>query len=422
MNDMIRQVEGIEILDSRGNPTLMVRIRLDDGFEGIARVPSGASTGAHEARELRDGGPRYGGKGVRQAIRNIQEIIAPAIVGSSSLRQAELDHLLIDLDGTLQKANLGANAMLGVSMAFMAASAHARHLPLYRYLGGIAARRLPVPLLNVINGGAHADNNVDIQEFMIVPAGAPTFSEAMRMASETYHALKAQLSQRGLRTAVGDEGGFAPDLGSDEEALDVLMAAMRVAGLEPGEDMALAIDVAANELVSGSTYRLGRKDQTAQDLIGWYQLLVDRYPIVSIEDGLAEDDWQGWKALHQALGQQVQLVGDDIFVTNPERIRRGVAERVANAVLIKLNQIGTVTETLEAIQLTHDQGWATVVSHRSGETEDTTIADLTVATNAGQIKSGAPARSERVSKYNRLLMIEAEDSGLEYAGWEAFRR
>lgn len=421
MNDVIRQIEGVEILDSRGNPTLMVRVWLDAGFEGIARVPSGASTGAHEARELRDGGARYGGKGVRQAIRNIQEIIAPAIVGSS-LRQAELDHLLIDLDGTVQKSNLGANAMLGVSMAFMAASAQARHLPLYRYLGGIAARRLPVPLLNVINGGAHADNNVDIQEFMIVPVGAPTFSEAMRMASETYHALKAQLSQRGLRTAVGDEGGFAPDLGSDEEALDVLMAAMRDAGLEAGEDMALAIDVAANELVSGSAYRLGKKSRTAQDLIDWYQSLVNRYPIVSIEDGLAEDDWQGWKALYQALGHQVQLVGDDIFVTNPERIRRGVAEQVANAVLIKLNQIGTVTETLEAIQLTHDQGWATVVSHRSGETEDTTIADLTVATNTGQIKSGAPARSERVSKYNRLLMIEAEDPGLEYAGWEAFRR
>lgn len=422
MKDAIRRVHAIEILDSRGNPTLMVRVVLEDGSEGVARVPSGASTGVHEAVELRDGGLRYGGRGVLSAIRHIDEIIAPAITGWPASGQVEVDYLLADLDGTLQKSHLGANAMLGVSMAVMRAAAQYNHLPLYRYLGGAQARRLPVPMLNVINGGAHADNNVDIQEFMIVPAGAPTFSEAMRMASETYHALKAQLKKRHLRTAVGDEGGFAPDLDGDEEALDVLVAAMHDVGLEPGVDMALAIDVAANGIYRDGTYYVAGQPKSVDELIAWYQALIDRYPIICIEDGLAEDDWAGWAAMNQSLGQRIQLVGDDIFVTNPERIARGMDEDVANAVLIKLNQIGTVTETLDAMRMTQHHGWSLMVSHRSGETEDTTIADLAVAMNAGQIKTGAPARSERVAKYNRLLMIEADDPGLQYTGWEAFKR
>ncbi len=422
MNDEIRNVHAIEILDSRGNPTVLVRVGLEDGSEGQACVPSGASTGAHEAVELRDGGARFGGKGVLSAVQHVNQLIAPGVVGWSAARQADLDYIMGELDGTLQKSRLGANAILGVSMAVARAAAQSRRIPLYRYLGGAQARRLPVPLLNVINGGVHADNNVDIQEFMIVPAGASTFSDALRMASETYHALKSLLKRRGLRTAVGDEGGFAPDLDSDAEALDLLMEAMQEAGLEPGADMALAIDVAANELYRDGDYRLGGQIKTASQLVDWYRSLVDSYPIVSIEDGLAEDDWDGWAGLNAALGQKVQLVGDDLFVTNPERILRGITENVANAVLIKLNQIGTVTETLEAIRVAQRQGWSAVISHRSGETEDTTIADLAVATNAGQIKTGAPARSERVAKYNRLLLIEADDPALEYAGWEAFRR
>lgn len=421
-NDRIRLIDAIEILDSRGNPTVAVRVELEDGSQGIARVPSGASTGAHEAVELRDGGPRYGGKGVRIAIRHVNEVIAPEILGLSARDQAGIDHRLLGLDGTEQKSRLGANALLGVSMAVTIAAAASAQLPLYRYLGGAQARTLPVPLLNVLNGGAHADNNVDIQEFMIVPAGAGTFSEALQMAAETYHALKALLKQQGLRTAVGDEGGFAPDLASDGAALDLLMEAIRQAGLKPGVDVALALDVAANELLQNQRYRVGQEEKDAGEMIQWYQSLVDQYPIVSIEDGLAEDDWAGWKALNEALGHRIQLVGDDLFVTNPQRIQRGLQEHVANAVLIKLNQIGTVSETLEAMRMTQRHGWRTVVSHRSGETEDTTIADLTVATNGGQIKTGAPARSERVAKYNRLLLIEADDSGLEFAGWEAFQR
>lgn len=422
MHDTINTVRAMEILDSRGNPTLLVRVRVDDGSEGIARVPSGASTGAHEAVELRDRGRRYGGRGVLHAISQVHEIIAPAVLGMAASRQTEIDYALMDLDGTPQKSRLGANAILGVSLAAMQAASQSVGLPLYRYIGGVGSRRLPVPLLNVVNGGVHADNNVDIQEFMIVPAGAPTFAEAMRMAAETYHALKAQLKRRGLRTAVGDEGGFAPDLQSDTEALDVLMAAMQDAGLEPGVDMGLAIDVAANEIYRDGAYYLANRPHSAHEMVRWYGSLLDQYPIVSIEDGLAEDDWDGWAALTQALGSRIQLVGDDIFVTNPMRIARGMEENSANAVLIKLNQIGTVTETLQAIQMTQQCGWRPVVSHRSGETEDTVIADLTVGTNAGQIKTGAPARSERVAKYNRLLMIEEDDSTLQYAGWEAFSR
>ncbi len=422
MNDTIRSIHAIEILDSRGNPTVAVRVTLEDGSEGLSRVPSGASTGAHEAVELRDGGHRYGGRGVLTVLRNVNDIIVPALIGQAARHQDGIDQQLLELDATEQKSKLGANAILGVSMAVMRAASLSFRQPLYRYLGGTQARTLPVPLLNVLNGGAHADNNVDIQEFMIVPAGAGTFSEAMQMAAETYHALKALLKERGLRTAVGDEGGFAPDLNGDHEALDLLVKAIEQAGLRPGEDVALALDVAATELYHDGIYHLGNESKSKDAMIQWYQELVQAYPVISIEDGLAEDDWDGWKKLNQAMGGQMQFVGDDLFVTNPSRIQRGLAENVANAVLIKLNQIGTVSETLEAMRMAQRRGWRAVVSHRSGETEDTTIADLTVATNSGQIKTGAPARSERVAKYNRLLMIEAEDSGLEFAGWEAFRR
>ncbi|MCY0879013.1 MAG: phosphopyruvate hydratase [Firmicutes bacterium] len=422
MRDTITHIQAIEILDSRGNPTVAVRVLLEDGSEGLARVPSGASTGAHEAVELRDGGARYGGKGVLTAVRHVNEVIAPRLIGQRAAWQRDIDQQMIQLDGTWQKGKLGANAILGVSMAVLRAAAASAGVPLYRYIGGVKASRLPVPLLNVLNGGAHADNNVDIQEFMIVPAGAPTFSDAIRMAAETYQALKAQLKKRGLRTAVGDEGGFAPDLDNDREALDLLIAAMADAGLTPGVDMGLALDVAATELYRDGRYQLGGQEREAGELIEWYQSLVEAYPIVSIEDGLAEDDWAGWAQLNARLGSRIQLVGDDLFVTNPDRIQQGIEQNVANAVLIKLNQIGTVSETLEAMRLAEQRGWRTIVSHRSGETEDTTIADLTVGTNSGQIKTGAPARSERVAKYNRLLFIEADDAGLEYAGWEAFRR
>ncbi len=421
MNDTIRLIQALEILDSRGNPTLAVRVELENGSEGLARVPSGASTGAHEAVELRDGGSRYRGRGVLKAVHHVNAVIGPRLVGQRAAEQAQIDHQLLELDGTLQKSRLGANALLGVSMAVLRAAAQSTRTPLYRYIGGTQAARLPVPLLNVLNGGAHADNNVDIQEFMIVPAGAPTCAEGLRMAAETYQALKDSLKKRGLRTAVGDEGGFAPDLGSDREALDLLMEAIRAAGLEPGVDVALALDVAANELYHGDGYHIGGAVKDADGLIDWYTSLVNDYPIISIEDGLAEDDWQGWEVLGQSLGKRIQLVGDDLFVTNPSRIARGMELNVANAVLIKLNQIGTVSETLEAMRMTQRRGWNAVVSHRSGETEDTLIADLAVGTNCGQIKTGAPARSERVAKYNRLLVIEAQDSALEYAGWGAFQ-
>lgn len=422
MASRIHSIRAFEILDSRGNPTVAVKVVLEEGQEAWARVPSGASTGAHEAIELRDGGSRYGGKGVRSACRNINDVIAPSLTGMPVNEQGRIDQLLRDLDGDPQKARLGANASLGVSLAVLHAAARAHQLPLYRYIGGANARWLPVPMLNVVNGGAHADNNVDIQEFMLVPAGASSFAEAMRMASETYQALKSLLHKQGLRTAVGDEGGFAPDLEDDRAVLDLLVEAIEAAGLKPGEDIALALDIAANELKTPDGYRLRGEAKTASQLTTYYRELIEGYPIVSLEDGLAEDDWQGWQDLYQELGGLVQLVGDDIFVTNPTRIQKGIAEDAANAVLIKLNQIGTVSETLEAIRLAEAAGWRSIISHRSAETEDTSIADLSVGMNTGQIKTGAPARSERVAKYNRLLIIEAEDSQLRYAGWGAFGR
>lgn len=420
MDDAIRGVRAYEILDSRGNPTLAVRVELQDGSVGLARVPSGASTGRHEAVELRDGGRRYGGKGVRQACGHIARIIAPVLLGHPASDQAGLDETLIGLDGEGNKSHLGANTLLGVSLAAAHAAAASRGVPLYRHLGGQAARLLPVPMLNVLNGGAHADNNVDIQEFMLVPWGASSFPEAVRMASETFMALKARLKAQGLSTAVGDEGGFAPNLGADREGLDLLMAAMEDAGIKPERDMAIALDPAATEFYREGQYHLGSRALSADALIDWYEELVGAYPIASLEDGLAEDDWQGWHTLCERLGQKVQVVGDDLFVTNPTRIRRGLQEHSANAVLIKLNQIGTVTETLAAVRLTQQAGWRTVISHRSGETEDTTIADLAVAANTGQIKTGSLTRSERVAKYNRLLMMAADDPGLQYAGRAAF--
>ncbi len=420
----IQAISAYEILDSRGNPTVSVCLTLRDGATVWSRVPSGASTGAHEAVELRDGGTRYQGKGVQEAIAHVNQQLGPALVGQDVLDMRPIDQIMLDLDGTQQKSKFGANAILGVSLAVLLAASRVSGQPLYRHLGGTRASKIPVPQLNVLNGGAHADNNVDIQEFMLVPAGASSFREALRMATETYHALKSILKDKGFRTAIGDEGGFAPDLESDRQALDLLLEAIAKAGYEPGREIGLALDVAANELWSeqDQAYHFGQANQTSKDMIEFYADLIAHYPIVSIEDGLAEDDWSGWKALTDKLGAQVQLVGDDLFVTNPERIARGIEEGSANAVLIKLNQIGTVSETLDAIRMTQDNGWRTIISHRSGETEDTTIADLAVAVNAGQIKTGAPARSERGAKYNRLLIIEALDPGLSYAGWGAFRR
>jgi enolase len=422
MDDRIRDVRGFEILDSRGNPTLGVRVTLQDGTEGWARVPAGASTGVHEARELRDGGARYGGKGVRSAVANVDGVVGPAVTGRHASDQRGLDDTLVHLDGSEQKENLGANTLLGVSLAVSAAAANALQIPLYRYWGGSQALTLPVPQLNVLNGGAHADNNVDLQEFMLLPVGAETFQEAMRMAAETYHALKARLHKAGLRTAVGDEGGFAPDLDSDEEALDLLVAAIGDAGLKAGEDVALGVDAAVSALYRDGRYVLRGRTLSAEEMVDWYEKLVAAYPILSLEDGLAEDDWEGWQMLNQRLGDRLQLVGDDIFVTNPKRLERGIREHSANAILIKLNQIGTVSETLDTIQMATRAGWRSVVSHRSGETEDTMIADFVCATNAGQLKSGAPARSDRVAKYNRLLIMEQNDPGLVYAGRKALSR
>ncbi len=422
MDDRITELRGYEILDSRGNPTLAVRATLGDGSVGLARVPAGASTGVHEARELRDGGRRYGGKGVRHAIAHVDGVIGPAVAGRSARDQRGLDETLVHLDGSEQKERLGANALLGVSLAVATAAAHALGLPLYRYWGGSQAATLPVPQLNVLNGGAHADNNIDLQEFMLLPVGASSFHEAMRMASETYHALQARLRAAHLRTAVGDEGGFAPDLGSDEEALDLLVAAIGDAGLRAGEDVALGVDAAVSAFYRDGRYHLRERALTAEQLIDWYAQLADAYPIVSLEDGLGEDDWEGWQVLNQRLGDRLQIVGDDIFVTNPDRLERGIREQAANAILIKLNQIGTVTETFDTMAMAARAGWRAVVSHRSGETEDTVIADLACATNAGQLKSGAPARSERVAKYNRLLLMEQEDPGLRYAGRGALAR
>jgi enolase len=421
----IESIVAREILDSRGTPTLEVEVALRGGAMGRAAVPSGASTGSREALELRDGDPkRYLGKGVTKAVSNVNETIAGHLVGEDADDQASLDPLLLEMDGTPNKKNLGANAILGVSIAAAKAAAEAHALPLYRYLGGAGAKTLPVPLMNVINGGAHADNNLDIQEFMIVPVGAASFSEALRMGSEVFHTLKKLLHEKGLVTAVGDEGGFAPNLGKNADALEFLMRAIEKAGYRPGEDVALALDVAASELHRGGSYKLdGRQGLDARAMVQYLGGLVERFPIVSIEDGLAEGDWEGWKHLTETLGSSIQLVGDDIFVTNPEILKKGIEEGVANSILIKLNQIGTMSETLDTIEMAKRAAYTTVISHRSGETEDTTIADLAVAVNAGQIKTGSLSRSDRVAKYNQLLRIEEmlADEAV-YLGAAAFRR
>jgi enolase len=419
----IDAVVGREVLDSRGNPTVEVEVILDDGTIARAAVPSGASTGAFEAVELRDGEDRFGGKGVTRAVTAIEDEIAPEILGFDASEQRLIDQALIDLDGTPEKSRLGANAILGVSLAVAKAAADSAGLPLFRYVGGSVAHLLPVPMLNILNGGAHADTNVDVQEFMIAPIGASTFREAMQWGSEVYHSLKAVLKGRGLTTAVGDEGGFAPDLPANREALDLIAEAIGKAGFTLGQDVALALDVAATEFYADGSYRFEGTDRSAEQMADYYADLVASYPIVSIEDPVAEDDWAGWAALTANLGSRVQLVGDDLFVTNPSRLARGISEGCANALLVKVNQIGTLTETLDAVSLAHRAGYATMMSHRSGETEDTTIADLAVALDCGQIKSGAPARSERVAKYNQLLRIEEElDDAARYAGRLAFPR
>jgi enolase len=414
-----------ELLDSRGNPTIEVDCYLVDGSLGRAAVPSGASTGEFEAVELRDGGSRYKGKGVRTAVANVDNVIAPALLGRDATDQREIDALLLELDGTDDKSNLGANALLGVSLAVAKAAASSRLLPLYAYLGGPNAHLLPVPMMNIINGGEHADTNVDFQEFMIAPVGAPSFSEALRMGAEVYHALRGVLAQRGLSTGLGDEGGFAPDLPSNAAALDLILEAITAAGYEAGTDVALAMDVASSEFHDGEHYRLEGEGRSLSRgaMVDFLTELVDAYPIVSIEDGMDEEDWEGWASLTNRLGERCQLVGDDLFVTNVDRVRRGIAEGSANSVLVKVNQIGTLTETFSTMELAHRAGWTCMVSHRSGETEDTTIADLAVAVNAGQIKTGAPARSDRVAKYNQLLRIEEQlGDTARYAGMDAFRR
>jgi len=405
----IEWITAHEILDSRGQPTLEALVGLANGATGLAQVPSGASTGTFEAHELRDGDPkRYGGKGVLRAVENILGPIQSELRGEDALNQARIDQLLIDLDGTPNKSQLGANAILAVSLATAKAAASAVGLPLYRYLGGPFANLLPAPLMNVLNGGAHADNNLDIQEFMIVPIGAPSFREALRYGAEVFAALKQVLRQRGLSTGVGDEGGFAPNLDSNAAALDLLMTAIEQAGYRPGEDIALALDVAANELLQDGQYHFEGKARSAEQMVNYYEQLLANYPILSLEDGLAEEDWAGWQAMTARLGSRVQLVGDDLFVTNPARLQKGIDSGAANAILIKLNQIGTLTETVSTLQLAVQAGFRTLISHRSGETEDTTIADLAVATRAGQIKTGSLCRSERIAKYNQLLRIEDE--------------
>jgi enolase len=415
-----------EILDSRANPTVEVDVLLEGGGMGRAAVPSGASTGTYEAVELRDQDQkRYLGKGVLTAVNNVNAIIAPEIVGLDALDQVLLDNLLNELDGTPNKGKLGANAILGVSLAVAKAAADALIIPLYRYLGGVNARELPVPQMNILNGGKHADNNVDIQEFMILPVGAGTFVEALRMGAEVYHHLKAVLKSRGLATSVGDEGGFAPNLASNEEALQVIVDAIQRAGYKPGEEVALALDVAASELYQDGKYVFRDQNQTrtSAEMVAFYTRLAEDYPIISIEDGLAEDDWEGWQELTRQIGERVQLVGDDIFVTNTVKLTRGIKNQVANSILIKVNQIGTLTETFEAIMMAQRAGYTAVISHRSGETEDTIIADLAVATNAGQLKTGAPSRTERVAKYNQLIRIEEElDEAARYAGKKIFSK
>jgi enolase len=414
----IEQVVGREVLDSRGNPTVEVEVVLESGARGRAIVPSGASTGQFEAVELRDGGDRYGGKGVANAVANVNGALADAVVGLEGLDQRELDRRMIDADGTPNKGNVGANAILGVSLAAAKAGADELELPLYRYVGGTNAHVLPVPMMNVLNGGAHADNSVDLQEFMLMPVGAASFTEALRWGTETYHVLKKILHDKGLSTAVGDEGGFAPDLGSNEEAVQLLMDAIQQAGYTPGDQIAIALDPASSEFYEGGSYVLASEDRTLSggQMAEFWADWVERYPIVSIEDGMAEEDWDGWSALTAAVGDRVQLVGDDLFVTNTERLQRGIDTGTANSILIKVNQIGSLTETLEAVALANRSAYTAVMSHRSGETEDTTIADLAVATNCGQIKTGAPCRSDRVAKYNQLLRIE-EDLGEAAAFW-----
>lgn len=408
---IISDVYAREVLDSRGNPTVEVEVYLESGVMASAIVPSGASTGAFEAVELRDGDKsRFLGKGVLKAVENVNDIIAPEIVGMDAVDQIGIDETMIELDGTHNKGKLGANAILGVSMAVAKAAAEELGLPLFQYLGGVNAKEIPVPMMNILNGGAHADNNVDIQEFMIMPVGAKTYSDGMRMCVEIYHNLKAVLQKKGLATGVGDEGGFAPNLASNEEALQVIIEAVKVAGYKPGDDIKLALDVAATEIYDEKTkiYNLEGEGvtKTAEEMVDFYEELINKYPIISIEDGLAEDDWDGWKLMTDRLGEKIQIVGDDLFVTNTERLKKGIATRTSNSILIKLNQIGTITETLDAIEMAKKAGYTAVISHRSGETEDATIADVAVAVNAGQIKTGAPARTDRVAKYNQLLRIE----------------
>ncbi len=420
---MIVDIHAREILDSRGNPTVEVDVLLDDGTRGRASVPSGASTGVFEALELRDGDERYGGKGVQQAVAHVNEAIAPELIGLPAGEQVLIDSILCGLDGTDNKSKLGANATLGVSMAVARAAAQQAHMPLYRYLGGMYATELPVPMMNILNGGAHADNNVDLQEFMIMPVGAETFADALRMGAEIYHTLKQVLQARGLVTAVGDEGGFAPNLTSNEEALQLIVEAITQAGYRPGDDVLLALDAAASEFYEDGKYVFSGEGvtRTAEELTDYYAELVDKYPIISIEDGMNEEDYDGWKLLTQRLGKRVQLVGDDLFVTNSTRLEKGIREGIANSILIKVNQIGTLTETFEAIEMAKRAGYTSIISHRSGETDDTMIADIAVAVNAGQIKTGAPARIDRVAKYNQLLRIEEELEGISlYEGADVF--
>ena len=421
----IERIHARQILDSRGNPTVEVEVDLDSGASGRAAVPSGASTGEFEATELRDGGAAWNGKGVTSAVANVNGDIAAALVGARATEQGAIDRTLCDLDGTPNKSRLGANAILGVSLAVARASAAEAGEPLYRFLGGADANVLPVPMMNVVNGGAHADNSVDLQEFMVVPTGASTFSEALRVGAEVFHALKRTLADRGLATTVGDEGGFAPDLDSNEAALEVLVAGIEAAGYRPGEDVQIALDPATSEVFRDGAYVLEHEGRTldSEEMASFWEGVCDRYPVVSIEDGMDEEDWDGWRLLTRRLGDRCQLVGDDLFVTNPERLRRGIEAGVANSILVKVNQIGTLTETLEAISIAREAGYTAVVSHRSGETEDTTIADLAVATGVGQIKTGAPSRSDRVAKYNQLLRIEEQlGEAATYPGLDALRR
>jgi len=421
----IERVWARQILDSRGNPTVEVEVTLEDGTEGRAAVPSGASTGEHEAIELRDGGKEWMGKGVSKAVKNVNEVIAPRIKKLDATHQTEIDRLMIELDGTPNKQKLGANAILGVSLAVAKAAANSLGLPLYRYLGGVEARIIPVPMMNVLNGGKHADNNVDLQEFMIMPIGASTFKEALRISTEVFHNLKMVLREKGYNTAVGDEGGFAPNLSSNMEALEVIMKAIEKAGYKGGQDVALALDPAASSFYENGRYILKaekEKEKSSQEMIDFYEEIIDNFPVLSIEDGLAEDDWEGWKMLTERLGKRIQLVGDDLFVTNTSRLKKGIDLGVANSILIKPNQIGTLTETIQAIELAKRYGYSAVISHRSGETEDTTIADLAVGMGTGQIKAGSCSRSERIAKYNQLLRIEEELGDMAvYAGRSALK-